>query len=341
MSSRSLVLLSTCAAALLAPCGGAAALTGNRACSGPTIAADAAFHERFPELLAELRTELPGRQGVDACARVELRAQAVSTLIEVALPDGRTTSRDVSQPDDLLPTLQALLLVPEPVPALAGANAAASGVAPPPKPAAPANRPAPAGLATTRSDARDVRPPSHDRERDYGFEVALVSGVRVGDGQYGYGAGVLSLVELKRWLVGFQGRADGYRTLEGSDPETALALGVLFGRRFDLGSTALDLTAGPALALRSQGDGVSVQARPSATTVAMAPPERNVSPVPRLLLGARLGFSPRSVLRGFIGIDGELGPRGGAEVVTTALEASARMPAYTVGLALGATLGTR
>jgi hypothetical protein len=59
-----------------------------------------------------------------------------------------------------------------------------------------------------------------------------------------------------------------------------------------------------------------------------------------LLLAARLGFTPHSVFRTFIGIDGELGPTHSADASQDS-GTSGRMPAYTVGLSLGATLGTR
>jgi hypothetical protein len=56
-----------------------------------------------------------------------------------------------------------------------------------------------------------------------------------------------------------------------------------------------------------------------------------------LLLGARFGFSPRSVFRTFVGVDGAVGPR---RVDNDANSASARLPAFSLGLALGATVGT-
>jgi hypothetical protein len=169
----------------------------------------------------------------------------------------------------------------------------------------------------------------------------LISGVRAGDGQIGYGGGLLSFVEIHRWLVGFQGRADGYRSILGSDPETALTLGLLFGRRVDLGSTALDLLAGPAVAMRGANFSQTEPA-PDITHKEQQPPPRepDVGLVPRLLFGAHFGFAPHSVFRTFVGVDGELGPRRGGDA-TPSTDATGRMPAFTLGLALGATLGTR
>jgi hypothetical protein len=107
---------------------------------------------------------------------------------------------------------------------------------------------------------------------------------------------------------------------------------------------ALDLTAGPAVAIKgfalSETEVRAVDTTAPPMTAPMPPPPRSDTssgPAPRLLLGARLGFSPRSVFRTFIGIDGEIGP---ARDATNAEPSSARLPAYSVGLALGATVGT-
>jgi hypothetical protein len=59
-----------------------------------------------------------------------------------------------------------------------------------------------------------------------------------------------------------------------------------------------------------------------------------------LLVGARLGFSPRSVFRTFVGVDGELGPSRTAAAPEANVSSSPRMPTFTVGLSLGATVGT-
>lgn len=355
MLFRLSVLLNACVAALLVSRPGEA-LTVEHACPGPSIEADSAFREHYPELLERLQAELPTRAHVDACATVELRFEAPVIVVAVSLPDGRATARDVTRHEDVLPTLQALLLVPE---ASATATAGATAVAPAattakamPVTSAPAN---PAQQAATqKASTLRVQPRTHERDtlaeepsgpRPFGFELSLVGGTRAGDGQYGYGGGVLSFMQIKGWLVGFQGRADGYRAMQGSDPETALALGLLTGRRFDFGSLALDLTAGPAVVMRgasfSASESVSVPAGSSASSAPMQPPpESDVGPLPRLLLGARLGFTPHSLFRTFVGIDGELGPTHDSDV-EQGLVASGRMPLYTVGLSLGATLGTR
>ena len=295
------------------------------------VEGDAGFRSHCPGLLERIQAELTARPDIDSCARVALRLEDDARIgVLVTLPDGRVASRSVARHDDVIPTLQALLLVPEPAPTAPTARTAKR-----PK-ARPAPRRSPR-LATTPALDR-AESPVDQEARDLGFELSAITGARVGDGQFGFGAGVLSFVELYGWLVGFEGRLDGYRAMAGGDADTALELGLLAGRRFDLDGVTLDLTAGPAVAMRglalSQTESVRVD-----DTTSMPPPTPpappDETPAPRLLLGARVGFSPRSLFRTFVGIDGEFGPgRRNSD------PASGSLPRFCVGLALGATLGT-
>jgi hypothetical protein len=310
-----------------------------RGCPAIAVESDAGFRARFPDLLGRIQDELAARGDIDACAHVALRFEDADIDVSVTLPDGRSASRSVARREDVMPTLQALLLVPDQPPLLR-----ASSPSPPPTRDKRAGR--------HRDDVDPAAPGAHDvppaptpAARELGFELSAISGMRIGDGQFGYGAGVLSFLQVHSWLIGFEGRADGYRSIYGSDPQTAIELAILAGRRFDFGSVALDLTAGPAVAMKgvtlSQTERVSVTSMPQATPPATPPPrsEPSSGPVPRLLLGARLGFSPRSVFRTFVGIDGELGPsRTNTDPAVSV--SSERMPTFTVGLALGATVGT-
>jgi hypothetical protein len=325
-------LLPAALALLLALCP-RAALAAERGCPAIAIEPDAGFRERFPDLLERIRAELAARPDLDACARVELRLQDVALIsVSVTLPDGRAASRSVTRRDDVLPTLQALLLVPE------HAQAAPERSSPPSTVPVRRTRHVLQPVRTDRDLPTPLTPP-----RQLGFELSVISGARIGDGQFGYGAGALSFLEVKSWLIGFEGRADGYRSINGSDPETALELAILAGKRFDFGSVALDLSAGPGVAMKgvafSQSESVPVLSMPAPAPLMRPRSEPSSGPVARLLVGARLGFSPRSIFRTFIGIDGEWGPsrEPGAFVEDVS---SPRMPRYTVGLALGATVGT-
>ncbi len=337
MKARHAATLPALAALLAALCP-RALLAAQAGCPAITVEPDAEFRGRFPDLLERIQSELTAQSNIDACARVGLRLQGEAIGVSVTLPDGRAAARSVARSEDVVPTLQALLLVPEQAPTIA-----ATPSAPREPPARPPRRAAPVDDAT----AHDALPAPVTAARQLGFELSLISGARIGDGQFGYGAGALSLLEIKSWLIGFEGRADGYRSIYGGDPETALELAILAGKRFDLGGVAVDFTAGPALAMKgvafSQTESVQVQSMGASTPVPVPPPPRSepsTGALPRLVLGARLGFSPRSVFRTFIGIDGELGPAQAPETAAPDVS-SPRMPTFTVGLALGATVGTR
>jgi hypothetical protein len=303
-----------------------------RTCLTTTVTSDARFRARFPELLARIQDDLGARSDFDACARITLRVEDDATIrIAVTLPDGRTAAREVFQSHDVLPTLQALLLVPE-RPVRENTPVAVATKSPPARISNPAE-PEPqrsdrAGASSRPTTGRDAR-----------VELSLVAGARIGDGQFGAGGGVQSLLDASGWLFGFLGRADRYQPVAGGDPDVAIELGLLMGRRFDLGGVALDLDLGPAVAMKGFVLSRTTVARAN-TMAAPPPPEPDPSSgtVPRLLLDARLGLSPHSRTRSFVGLEGELGPR---RINGEVPPGSARMPSFAVGLALGATLGGR
>ncbi|RYZ09906.1 MAG: hypothetical protein EOO73_03230 [Myxococcales bacterium] len=323
------------AAALLAALAGAWPTAGAAAetCAGRAIEADQTFSERWPELLDRLGTELASRRDEADCARVTLRMSPSTILLTVSLRDGRSATRELMRSEDVLPSLQALLLVPErPAPA-------ASVTKPRSRPTRARGAIAPSSLPLRDESAGERL----TEARRLGLELSLFTGSRVGDGQVSLGAGAQSFIELYGWLLGFQGRADAYRPLSGGDPETALELAVLGGKRWELAGAALDLVAGPGVATKgfalSRTESAHVDATgPSASPAPPAPEEPSSRPVPRLLLGARLGFSPRSVFRTFVAMDAELGP---ASQPGNDAEGSASLPRFAFGLSLGATVGTR
>jgi hypothetical protein len=188
------------------------------------------------------------------------------------------------------------------------------------------------GLAVPDHDAlapSSGQPPSRLR-----IELSVLTGGRIGDGQTGVGLGALSFLDLSGWLVGFEGRVDRYKPLSGGPTDgSALELAVLGGRRFRFHDLALDVTAGPAAAVQGTA---TFAARSSVTGNDVT--KSSSSTVPRLLLGARVSFSALSTLHTFVGVDGELGPSraGGIDV-----PGASRLPVWTLGLALGATVGTR
>jgi hypothetical protein len=322
------------------------ALAEGTACSALRIELDSAVSARFPDLLGRVREALDARDDLDRCAQIQLSARGASIVVQVSLPDGRSTARSVSGRDDLVPTLESLLLVPsrgEQPEALAAARPAhdvatapsapaplispraGAGTAPSPRPSALGRERA--GLDRGAFPAGSAHPRSHLR-----IDLSVLSGARIGDGQGALGFGVFSFLELSRWLLGLGARADHYRLLSGAEPDgAALELALLAGTRFRSHHLALDLTAGPAAVLQ----GTATFERQTASGDFKA---SSSSTVPRLLLGARLNFNARATLHPFVGVDGELGPRrandGGAVPQVSYL------PLWTLGLALGASVGT-
>jgi hypothetical protein len=343
VKSRSLALLPAVSALLATPT--ARAVAGAKpSCGAVSVESDARVRARFPRLVERIRDEFAARSDVDTCARVELNADGDAIGVSVALPDGRAASRTVARSVDVVPTLEALLVVPEHAPAEPSPR-----VTPSPVRRFVARKPRLAAVELTgeRPDLRpDTAPGSRGAEpRGLGFELSLITGARLGDEQVGLGGGVLSFVEVQGWLAGFEGRADRYESIQGEDRDVALELGLLCGRRFYFDGVALDLTAGPAVAMEgfAFSETRTVRVASVSSTEANPPPpqqpppvEASGGPLPRLLLGARLGFRARSAFRTFVGIDGELGPTHS----TLATEASAHLPVFAVGIALGATLGT-
>jgi hypothetical protein len=312
-----------------------AARAAEPVCAAVTVDADSGFVSRFPELLERIRSDLAAHSDIDACARVALHAShADSIYVSVTLADGRSATRPAQRHEDVLPTLQALLLVPHEPPPVEAALARKAAVA-----SAPAIRPVPTGTQQLASDRATPLTPDL-ASRTLGFELSLIGGPRMGEGQLAFGLGALSFLEVHGWLVGFQGRVDRYQTLLDGDPNLALELAALAGRRLHFRHFALDLNAGPAVAMKglgmSRGDVRFVE--PEGQRPPEPPEDPSTGPVPRLLLSARAGFSPRSVLRSFAGIEASFGPPHAEENPSPD---TSRFPVFTLGLVLGGTVGTR
>lgn len=162
--------------------------------------------------------------------------------IDVQLADGRAASRLVSDPEDVVPTVLALTLVP-------------------PEPSSELTQPAARAAAPQLEHARASKPgqdvalgrmsgsrSSDDSEAKWRLEMSLLGSARTGDGRSSLGLGASSLVDWRGWLLGLQGRGDSYERSE-EDANTTLQLAALVGRRWRHQSLALDVLAGPALTL--------------------------------------------------------------------------------------------
>jgi hypothetical protein len=320
--------------AILGTFGCTIAFAAEPTCPTLAVQADDSLLARWPALPERIRQTLEGRDDIDACARIELTRQGRSTIgVTVVLRDGRSASR--STPDeDVLPTLEALLLVPM-VDGMAATVAPSAASVAPTAPAATAQAPL---SDAVRVDAREPRHDEASREMrmlaspegHLRIELSVMADARVGNGQTGLGMGAVSLVDVGGWLAGFEGRADRYQPPAGVPGETSLELAALFGRRFRSRNVDVDLLAGPAIALQRGAGGTAV-----APGGSMTPPSDG-EVAPRALVGARLNFFAHSMLGWFVGLDGELGPSG-----ASAASNPPGLPVWTAGLALGATVGTR
>jgi hypothetical protein len=319
-----------------------AALAADRACPSVAIESDTALRERWPDLIPRIRDDLRARDDLDACAHVSLSLRADAAIgVTVALPDGRSASRTARRLDDVSPTLQALLLVPEPTQA---------ENAPTDTRALAKTSPRTRTRTQTRTPARTpAQPTAENRDvlgsvsansgTGLGIELSVVTGARMGDGQASLGLGAVSVLDFGGWLLGFGGRVDEYRPLSGGQSEDALELGVLLGKRIHFPTVTLDVMAGPGVAIKGDLSGREVLAVEMSTgRPTEPPPESSSGPVPRLLAGARLGFNPRSIFRTFVGIEAAFGA---ARADGTLSPDSPGLPNWTLGLALGATVGTR
>jgi hypothetical protein len=307
-------------------------------CTLMIVESDASVRNRWPDLPAQIRATFETRGDVDTCARVELLTSRTAIVLRVALPDGRTAARSVVRREDVLPALEALLLLPDARESTTSeksgdaTTARAELIAPPVRTAAP--------LAQQLHEAPTTPPAASSRHMRADLSVA--AGVRVGDGHMGVGLGLVSFLEIERWLLGFQGRLDLYQPVgEGdraqpmveSGRATALELGVLAGRRVRFGVGTLDLAAGPALVLHA---GTSSMTQPAGTATVMSQ-TRSDQALPRMVVSSRLSIGRRSSLRSFVEADGEIGRTGASSDPSLG---PPRLPAWTVGLAIGAVVGT-
>ncbi|HEY6462116.1 MAG TPA: hypothetical protein VIY73_18245 [Polyangiaceae bacterium] len=309
-------------------------------CSRMTVEAAPPVEARWPGLPQRIRDAFDAREDVDRCARILLTSRGETVGVVVVLPDGRTAQRPVPRPEDLIPALEALLIIP---PASAArtepsAPAATTRKESPKAPVTPGPAESPVTVTTFVPVQEAPSSAAAQSSGHLGIELSAWTGARAGDGQAGLGLGALSFLEVSGWLVGFAGQVDRYEVIgagrgDGARTAGALELAVLGGRRWRLGTMALDLVAGPATAL----GGTSTYATQTSTGNAVSGSASNT--VPRLLVEARLGFAARSTVHPFVGLDGDFGPASSPDA--SQLPDAPRLPTWTAGVAFGATVGTQ
>jgi hypothetical protein len=312
---------------------GRPSLAETQACAAMVVEADDDVRARFPELHEHVLGTFATRDGIDTCAKVELSMIPPVIVVEVTLADGRSALRTVGHREDVVPVLEALLVLPRDDARAADVESIEASKAPPTS----ENRARPQQLPAPRDELDESRADAGDRR---GIEFSVVTGARAGDGQYSVNLGLLSFLELAGFLAGLEGRVDSYTAANAVPYETFEAM-ALFGRRFHFNAADLDFVAGPAVVL--QGTSTVVESGPATSTgesgAAVERTESTSGVVPRLVLGTHLGFPARSVLRTFVGVEGEVGPPANARGDERLRPP--RLPVWMVGIALGATVGTR
>jgi hypothetical protein len=353
--TRWLALLISTLLSSVVTCAGSRGLAEERPCASMAVDVDARVAARWPGLIRSLREAFESRDDTDSCARVHIYMNQTSPAVEVVLQDGRSAIRRVSRRADVEPTLTSLLVLParseqaapSESPRLPTTAANADQLAPPTQPPSAAEAPtSPAVAAIVWVRAAPPAPPTPPREssaRSLGLDFALETGGRVGDRLVSLGLGALSLVEIAGVLIGVEGRIDRYAAIGGDRASVpALSLGALVGYRHRFGSMALDFTAGPGLAMSAVSQSSSTS---SVTPTGMVAEPMRVSEsrpndrmLPRLSAAVHLNFSERSLLHTFVGVDGQVGATGAA---ASPIDNRPPLPAWTLGLALGAMVGTR
>ncbi len=286
---------------------------------------------RWPDLPERVRSAFEGRDDIDACARVKV-ALRTRFHVEVTLPDGRVAERVVPDVEDVVPVLEALLVVPESKARTSEADVEAEpSVETPPVFASPPTVVVAPSEAPAAADGGAVQRDTGGDDRRIRLELSASAGARTGGGPVGLGLGLLGFADVSGWLAGLGGRADRYTSIDAS--MTGIELAALGGRRIRWGETvAVDLVAGPALLLLRTGDDREEVARRAngPHEPALEDPITSV----RVVATARLHFGMRSAFRTFVGIDAEVGP-------STVGPPSRGLPVAMLGVALGVTVGAR
>ncbi|HVZ36233.1 MAG TPA: hypothetical protein VG963_27585, partial [Polyangiaceae bacterium] len=230
------VFLLPLACLFASPC--SAGASDERPCSGPVLLLDADIDPAWQTAVSELKGHLTAFPDVDRCATVRIFAAAPGVLVEVELADGRAAIRRVEDEDMLAFVIQSLVTripVPEAqeLPAQASASVrAAQGASP-----------APEARGTRRA-----------------FEFGLAASTRFAErpNYLGYGMALHADVVFEHWLVGSWIRWD-FRDVPvhaQNAPRDLVMSSFLWGgfagRRFGLGRSALDLTAGFSLMIENQ-----------------------------------------------------------------------------------------
>jgi len=231
-----------------------AAHADGAACA-PVLRADA-LRGAWARAVVELRRALAERDDVDRCVELIVRSDARGVRVTARLAGGGDATRRIDSPDDLGPTILALLLLP---PELPPAPPDPPVVTPPVTPVEPPPAPALEPPAMARLDRIERLAGPAPAAAPARFEIGIAAGARWQD-RIEIAAGGFADISLGPWLVGANARwgqetgdqviaaerlAGGARV---SYTARTLELGVELGRRFAIGPVELSALLGPRIA---------------------------------------------------------------------------------------------
>lgn len=274
----------------------------------PTPCLSAQLHAELEGLsdweahIGPVRAQLRGSR-VDPCARVDVRAQGQQVVVSVTSRE-RATSRTLGDPSELERTVEALVVLP------------------------------PLIETSAERPPRDVGAKLVSGAEPTHVELAAGAAMRLGGNVYaGGGPALMADVVVDRYLLGISGRwdvAEGYvsePTASGFSMESG-AIGVLLGRRLDLGRAWLDVILEANVVVESEeGGGTPDEIGGETADV-------------RAGLGARLVVDGRSRVHPYFLLDAEASP----SRLTTPRQldpALPTLPAWSTGLAVGLLWGPR
>lgn len=280
-------------------------------CGSPRVHVELPEPSEWVETIPALRSRLLELHDVDPCATVTIQATSQGVLVSVTSGE-RTASRLVTEPAELVRTVEALVVLPP-------------AVTPPAKVTAlelPPVEPAP-----VRKDDVSGR-----------LELGLGGAVRIGGSPLMVGGGLATFASLveRGWLVGVNARwnfADGFVSApppSGFNMDSG-AIGVAVGHRWEAGRLAYDALLGPTLVLEDveafgaageSSDGIGGSALDA-----------------RIDVGLRVSAPASSRIRFYATYDLELSPSRVAHPKQLDPELPP-LPAWTSGLALGFLWGT-
>jgi hypothetical protein len=200
-------------------------------CASPLIQLDLQGRPEWEAEVPALRARLRSLEHVDTCAHVAIRAEEHGVLVNVT-SRGRSATRFVSEPSELVHTVEALVVLPPPLeepPAVTPTTA-------PPRESEPVKSP----------------PATH-------MEIAGGASVRLGGNPLIVGGGMATSAGLvdHGWLIGVSARWEFAANFVSLTPPSGFsmgsgAVGVEFGRRWGFGGFNYDVLVGPTVALESQ-----------------------------------------------------------------------------------------